>query len=289
MRRVSRFFAAALVLPVLAAPPALAQDEGGFAQSLIEGPMTAWCEPGQTLLSGGYDLKGAVPEPPPAATEEEAAPAEPPTVFVSASKPTVRQDGNGNIIQFGWTAVPNTLAGTAGPLLAYAICAGEPAAAPPGVTLPPPPAPQPELSVTDAVTAPMTPIEVVERLSPAVVTVINKQIEEGADEPVPTGSGSGFFLDEDGHVVTNEHVVNGGLEFEVVLYDGSEFPATLIGADANSDVAVLKVDGPVPAVADIGDSDTLLPGQPVLALGSRRGSSPPWGGRCRTKTAVPSC
>jgi 2-alkenal reductase len=272
MRRVSRFLAAALVLPALAAQPALAQDEGGFAQSLIEGPMTAWCEPGQTLLSGGYDLKGAVPEPPPAATEEEAAPAEPPTVFVSASKPTVRQDGNGNIIQFGWTAVPNTLAGTAGPLLAYAICAGEPAAAPPGVTLPPPPAPQPELSVTDAVTAPMTPIEVVERLSPAVVTVINKQIEEGADEPVPTGSGSGFFLDEDGHVVTNEHVVNGGLEFEVVLYDGSEFPATLIGADANSDVAVLKVDGPVPAVADIGDSDTLLPGQPVLALGSPLGT-----------------
>ncbi|MDF3037974.1 MAG: 2-alkenal reductase, partial [Thermomicrobiales bacterium] len=184
----------------------------------------------------------------------------------------MRHDGAGNVVQFGWTAVPNTLAGTAGPLLAYAICAGEPAAAPPGVTLPPPPAPQPELNVTDAVTAPMTPIEVVERLSPAVVTVINKQIEEGADEPVPTGSGSGFFLDEDGHVVTNEHVVNGGLEFEVVLYDGSEFPATLIGADANSDVAVLKVAGPVPAVAEIGDSASLLPGQPVLALGSPLGT-----------------
>jgi 2-alkenal reductase len=89
---------------------------------------------------------------------------------------------------------------------------------------------------------------------------------------VPTGSGSGFFLDVDGHVVTNEHVVNGGVAFTVALYDGTEVPATLIGADANSDVAVLKIDSPVPAVADIGDSASLLPGQPVLALGSPLGT-----------------
>ena len=271
MRFTSRVLAAALVMPALAAQPILAQEGEGFGQSLIEGPMTAWCEPGQALLSGGYDLKGAAPEPPPAATDEEAVPAEPPVVFVSSSRPTVRQDGEGNIIQFGWTAAPNTLAGTAGPLLAYAICAGEPAASPPTVTIPPPPAPRREPKVAASAAA-MTPIEVVERLSPAVVTVINKQIEEGTDEPVPTGSGSGFFLDEAGHVVTNEHVVNGGVEFVVALFDGTEVPATLIGADANSDVAVLQIDGPVPAVAEIGDSTGLLPGQPVLALGSPLGT-----------------
>jgi 2-alkenal reductase len=104
------------------------------------------------------------------------------------------------------------------------------------------------------------------------VTVINKQIPEGETEAVPTGSGSGFILDEEGHVVTNQHVVEGGVEFLVVLEDGQELPATLVGADVNSDVAVLKVDPPVPAVARIGDSDNLLPGQAVLAIGSPLGT-----------------
>ncbi|HET9394870.1 MAG TPA: hypothetical protein VFO36_02345, partial [Nitrospiraceae bacterium] len=65
MRFASRFLAAALAVPALAAQPILAQDGEGFGQSLVEGPMTAWCEPGQTLLSGGYDLKEPTPEAPP--------------------------------------------------------------------------------------------------------------------------------------------------------------------------------------------------------------------------------
>ena len=276
MRFVRRFLAAALVIPVLAAQPAVAQELPSIGQSLMEGPMTAWCDPGQALLSGGYELQGAAPEPPPDITTEDPAaepPAtEPPVVFVASSRPTVRFDGHGNVAQFGWTAVPNTLVGTAGPLYAYALCAGEPDTTPSGATIPPPPLPKVEAPTAAASTSALTPIEVVELLSPAVVTVINKQIEEGADEAVPTGSGSGFFLTEEGHVVTNEHVVNGGVEFVVALFDGTEFPATLIGADANSDVAVLKVDGPVPAVARIGDSENLLPGQPVLALGSPLGT-----------------
>jgi 2-alkenal reductase len=118
----------------------------------------------------------------------------------------------------------------------------------------------------------LTPVEVVEQIGPAVVTVINEQIEEGETDTVPTGSGSGFFFDNDGHIVTNQHVVEGGVEFVVVLEDGRELPATLVGADANSDVAVLKVDTPVPAVARIGDSDRLQPGQGVLAIGSPLGT-----------------
>ena len=96
----------------------------------VEGPMTAWCDPGQALLSGGYELQGAAPEPAPDVTTEDPAAeppaAEPPVVFVASSRPTVRFDGSGNVAQFGWTAVPNTLVGTAGPLYAYALCAGEP-------------------------------------------------------------------------------------------------------------------------------------------------------------------
>ncbi|MDQ3227451.1 MAG: trypsin-like peptidase domain-containing protein [Chloroflexota bacterium] len=272
MRFVSRFLAAALVISVLAAQPAFAQENPSVGQSLVQGPMTAWCDPGQSLLSGGYELQGAAPEPPPVVTTEEEPVVETPAIIVASSRPTLRYDTSGNVAQFGWSAVPNTLTGAAGPLVAYALCAGEASPAPPGATIPPPPLPKLEPQAPAVGTSGMTPIEVVELLSPAVVTVINKQIEEGADEAVPTGSGSGFFLDEDGHVVTNEHVVNGGVEFVVALFDGTELPATLIGADANSDVAVLKVDGPVPAVARIGDSESLLPGQPVLALGSPLGT-----------------
>ena len=138
--------------------------------------------------------------------------------------------------------------------------------------MPPPPRALPEPKTGAVGTAALTPIQVVEQIGPAVVTVINEQIEEGETDAVPTGSGSGFFLDEDGHVVTNQHVVDGGVEFLVVLEDGRELPATLVGADANSDVAVLKVDPPVPAVARIGDSTSLLPGQGVLAIGSPLGN-----------------
>jgi 2-alkenal reductase len=270
MRCVNRFLAGVLIMPAFMVTPAVAQEETDGGQSLFEGPMTAWCEPGQVLLSGGYELQGAEPPVPETTTEEEA-PAEPPVVFVASSRPTVRLDRNGNVAQFGWSAAPNTIAGEAGPLIAYAICAGEPSAAPPAVTMPPPPRTLPEPKTAAAASA-LTPIEVVELVSPTVVTVINEQIEEGETDAVPSGSGSGFFLDEDGHVVTNQHVVDGGVEFLVVLEDGRELPATLVGADANSDVAILKVEPPVPAVARIGDSARLLPGQEVLAIGSPLGT-----------------
>jgi 2-alkenal reductase len=271
MRFVNRFLAGMLILPALAVTPAMAQEGGTAGQSLSEGPMTAWCEPGQALLSGGYELQGAEP-PAPATTTEEETPAEPPVVFVTSSRPTVRLDRNGDVAQFGWTAAPNTIAGEAGPLIAYAVCVGEPSAAAPAASMPPPPRALPEPKTAAVGSDALTPTEVVEAIGPAVVTVINEQIEEGETDAVPTGSGSGFILDEDGHVVTNQHVVEGGVEFLVVLEDGRELPATLVGADANSDVAVLKVDPPVPAVARIGDSNNLLPGQAVLAIGSPLGT-----------------
>jgi 2-alkenal reductase len=271
MRFVNRFLAGMLIVPALAVTPAMAQEGGTAGQSLSKGPMTAWCEPGQALLSGGYELQGAEP-PAPATTTEEETPAEPPVVFVASSRPTVRLDRNGDVAQFGWTAAPNTIAGEAGPLIAYAVCVGEPSAAAPAASMPPPPRALPEPKTAAVGSDALTPTEVVEAIGPAVVTVINEQIEEGETDAVPTGSGSGFILDEDGHVVTNQHVVEGGVEFLVVLEDGRELPATLVGADANSDVAVLKVDPPVPAVARIGDSNNLLPGQAVLAIGSPLGT-----------------
>lgn len=106
------------------------------------------------------------------------------------------------------------------------------------------------------------------------------QIESSGDEDtlIPVGSGSGFIVDELGHVVTNAHVVNGADELTVVLADGTEVPATVVGAEAILDVAVVKLDLPagqsVPAVATFGDSESLRAGDQVVAIGNALGSFP---------------
>ncbi|TIS49301.1 MAG: serine protease, partial [Mesorhizobium sp.] len=65
----------------------------------------------------------------------------------------------------------------------------------------------------------------------------------GNGEPRPVAQGSGFFISEDGYLVTNNHVVSEGSDFTVVTNDGKELDAKLIGTDPRTDLAVLKVDG----------------------------------------------
>jgi 2-alkenal reductase len=120
-------------------------------------------------------------------------------------------------------------------------------------------------------------VDVVRRVGPAVVTVTNQQTVSGigldpGGELVPAGMGTGFIIDEDGHIVTNWHVVTGGEEFQVTFSDGETRNATLVGADEISDLAVVKIDGGVPATVSFGDSSLLEPGQPVLAIGSPLGA-----------------
>ena len=89
--------------------------------------------------------------------------------------------------------------------------------------------------------------DVAEQANPATVTVLNLQQQQdgfgqSSDEVVPVGSGSGYIIDEAGYVVTNNHVVEGGADFQVQLYDGTIVEASLVGADAYQDVAVLKLE-----------------------------------------------
>jgi serine protease Do len=80
--------------------------------------------------------------------------------------------------------------------------------------------------------------------------------------------GSGFMISTDGHVVTNNHVVENATKITVTLDDGTELPATLIGRDAKNDIAVLKVEAKAPlAVLEWGDSDAMRLGDAVLAIG----------------------
>lgn len=124
----------------------------------------------------------------------------------------------------------------------------------------------------------MTAVEVVERVAPAVVTVINQQtISNGIfgdlQEEVQVGAGTGFIIDPEGHIVTNWHVATGGESFLVILADGTEVEAELIGEDPRNDLAVIKIDPEeVPGIVRFGDSTTLEPGQTVLAIGSPLGA-----------------
>lgn len=127
------------------------------------------------------------------------------------------------------------------------------------------------LNATDIQTA-VT--QTVQAVSPAVVTVVGTvpgQSTFFGQSGDATVSGSGFFISDQGYVLTNNHVVEGMKEVKIILADGTEETATVVGTDRYSDIAVLKADGTVPAVAKLGDSSLLQPGETVIAIGSPLG------------------
>ncbi|WP_227434975.1 Do family serine endopeptidase [Nioella sediminis] len=88
----------------------------------------------------------------------------------------------------------------------------------------------------------------------------------------PNALGSGFVISEDGFIVTNNHVIEGADEIMVEFRDGSELPATVIGTDPNTDIAVLKVEPETPLTfVPFGDSDVMRVGDWVMAVGNPLG------------------
>lgn len=116
--------------------------------------------------------------------------------------------------------------------------------------------------------------QAVEKVGPAVVTVVG--LVPGQDTffgrtPDSPVSGSGVIISQDGYILTNNHVIADTIEVSIILADGAETPAVIIGRDEFSDLAVLKIEGDVPAVATLGNSDALKPGETVIAIGSPLG------------------
>ena len=81
-------------------------------------------------------------------------------------------------------------------------------------------------------------------------------------------AGSGFIVDQDGLIVTNNHVVEGANKITVTLYDDREFEAELVGRDRDTDLALLKIEADDLPVATFGDSDEVRVGDPVIAVGN---------------------
>jgi 2-alkenal reductase len=105
-------------------------------------------------------------------------------------------------------------------------------------------------------------VDVYRRVSPAVVYIETED-----------GSGSGFVYDRDGHIITNNHVVEGARRVEVVFSDGRRAEAEVVGRDVDADVAVLRVDVPADklVVAELGDSSAVEVGQYAIAIGNPYG------------------
>lgn len=113
------------------------------------------------------------------------------------------------------------------------------------------------------------------KVSDAVVSVLNFS-QTGKDSFQEASEGSGVIYKKSGdaaYVVTNNHVINGAAQIQVMLHDGQKVTATLVGKDAMTDLAVLKIAADkVTTTAAFGDSNKIQVGQKVLAIGSPLGS-----------------
>jgi S1-C subfamily serine protease len=115
-------------------------------------------------------------------------------------------------------------------------------------------------------------VNVAKQVTPGVVQITNEQVQLGSfagGQAVPAGVGTGIVLDNQGHILTNDHVISGAQKLIVTPASGKrDFPAQLVGGDARSDLAVIKVSGASLTPLQLGNSNQLQVGQWVVAIGN---------------------
>ena len=121
-------------------------------------------------------------------------------------------------------------------------------------------------------------VDLFENTSPSVVyisTVTRRRDLFGRSSTVPQGTGTGFVWDDDGHIVTNFHVLQGAASARVVMHDQTSYIADYVGGSPRHDLAVLQVDARTQSLREVqlGDSDRVRVGQSVYAIGNPFGLS----------------
>lgn len=118
-------------------------------------------------------------------------------------------------------------------------------------------------------------VQIAQEVGPAIVGVTISMDQITMDQEVTqqeVGYGTGIILSEDGYIVTNNHVIENSNSVKITLYDGTEYTASIVGADATTDIAVLKIDAIGLTAAALGDSDSLQVGETAVAIGNPLGS-----------------
>ncbi len=136
-------------------------------------------------------------------------------------------------------------------------------------------APGETLSADNIVTSGIWPVVgISKKVSPAIVAIKTKTNVRNyfGDVYESGGTGSGIIIDKEGHIVTNNHVIEGAKDIVVLLNDGKEIAATIVGRDAQTDLAVLKVEERNLPYVDFGDSSKLEVGELAVAIGSPMGT-----------------
>lgn len=118
--------------------------------------------------------------------------------------------------------------------------------------------------------------QVAQAVSPTVVEIVTESVSTSStfwgSSYVISGAGSGVIISSDGLIITNNHVVSGANSIKVTLKDGTSYDAKLIGTDADSDIAVIKIEATDLPCALVGNSDSLKVGQEVVAIGNPLGN-----------------
>lgn len=135
----------------------------------------------------------------------------------------------------------------------------------------------PKPSETIAPDGSLTTKQIAAKVQPSVVGVVvyaaadaNNQFFGGSGA-IQTNEGSGIIMSADGYIITNAHVVEGASGIKVVLYNGEEYEAKLVGRDDNTDLAVIKIAANNLTAAEFGDSKQLQVGEDVIAIGNPGG------------------
>ncbi len=129
---------------------------------------------------------------------------------------------------------------------------------------------------------PLTTPEIVDKVGPAVVGIINKTTYGNAygyygsfygnlDDEIEQSSGSGVIISSDGYIVTNNHVVENATSITVILNTGEEYTGKIVGKDPSTDLAVIKIDAKDLTFAQMGSSSSLRVGELAVAIGNPLG------------------